>query len=250
VARPVDGDHGGAVVSYTDVTQLAQTVEDKAELVRTVAHEFRTPLTSVLGNLDLALESEGLPERARARLEVAQGNAERLVDLARDLMASSELTLPIRPARIDLSQVLAARAEAAETAADGAQVRLVVDLPEELWMRADPLRVGQAADNLLSNAIKYSPHGGVVTLRAAEACGWATLEVADTGMGISAEDREHIFDRFFRTDTARGLEIPGVGLGLSFTRMIAERHGGRLEVQSEPGCGSVFSLVLPVDGPR
>ncbi|MDQ0258746.1 signal transduction histidine kinase [Sinomonas atrocyanea] len=248
VARPVDGDRGGAVVSYTDVTQLAQTAEDKAELVRTVAHEFRTPLTSVLGNLDLALEAE-LPAAARGRLEIAQGNAERLIELARDLMASSEVTLPIRPTRIDLSAVLAARAEAVQTAADDARVRLVVDLPPNLWVQADPLRIGQAADNLLSNAVKYSPDGGVVTLRAAAACGWATVEVADTGIGISADDRPHIFDRFFRTDAARDLDIPGVGLGLSFTRMVAERHGGRLEVQSEPGSGSVFSLVLPMAGP-
>jgi signal transduction histidine kinase len=248
VARPVDGDRGGAVVSYTDVTQLAQTAEDKAELVRTVAHEFRTPLTSVLGNLDLALEAE-LPAAARGRLEVAQGNAERLIELARDLMASSEVTLPIRPTRINLSAVLAARAEAVQTAADDARVRLVVDLPPNLWVQADPLRIGQAADNLLSNAVKYSPDGGVVTLRAAAACGWATVEVADTGIGISADDRPHIFDRFFRTDAARDLDIPGVGLGLSFTRMVAERHGGRLEVQSEPGSGSVFSLVLPMAGP-
>ncbi|MGT2461544.1 histidine kinase dimerization/phospho-acceptor domain-containing protein [Sinomonas atrocyanea] len=134
VARPVDGDRGGAVVSYTDVTQLAQTAEDKAELVRTVAHEFRSPLTSVLGNLDLALEAE-LPAAARSRLEVAQGNAERLIELARDLMASSEVTLPIRPAWIDLSAVLAARAEAVQTAADAAQVRLVVDLPRSCGCR-------------------------------------------------------------------------------------------------------------------
>lgn len=250
VARPVDGERGGAVISYTDVTQLVQTAQDKAELVRTVAHEFRTPLTSVLGNLDLALDTEGLPEGARTRLQIAQGNAERLIELARDLMASSELALPIRPTRVDLSAVLAARAEAAGTTADAAQVRLVVDLPEHLWMRADPLRVGQAADNLLSNAIKYSPDGGVVTLCAAEACGWVKVEVADTGIGISAEDRERVFDRFFRTDAARGLDIPGVGLGLSFTRMVAERHGGRLEVESEPGSGSVFSLVLPLNGPQ
>lgn len=249
VARQVAGDSGSAVVSYADVTDLAQTVEDKAELVRTVAHEFRSPLTSVLGNLDLALDSEAIPAAERARLEIAQSSAERLIELARDLMASSEVTLPVRPVRCDLAGLCAARAEAVRAAADAAGVRLAVDLAPPLWARADPLRIGQAVDNLLSNAVKYSPDGGVITLSLSEDQGWASIRVRDTGMGIAPEETEQVFERFFRTDAARESAIPGVGLGLSFTRMVAERHGGRLELDSEPGRGSVFTLALPLGGP-
>ncbi|WP_415856318.1 sensor histidine kinase, partial [Sinomonas sp. G460-2] len=121
---------------------------------------------------------------------------------------------------------------------------------EPLWVRADPLRVGQAVDNLLSNAIKYSPDGGTVRLRAAQRDGWVTVEVSDRGMGIAPGEQERVFERFFRTAEARRSEIPGVGLGLALTQWIAERHGGRLEVESEPGRGSVFTLLLPVRGPE
>lgn len=249
VARPVEGPEGGAVISFGDVTALAGAVEDKAELVRTVAHEFRSPLTAVLGNLDLVLESAVLAPEDRWRLDVAQRSAERLIELAADLAVSSPDTLAVRLEAAELCAVLTARADAARLSAAAAGVQLDADLQEPLWVRADPLRVGQAVDNLLSNAIKYSPDGGTVRLRAAQQDGWVTVEVSDRGMGIAAGEQERVFERFFRTAEARRSEIPGVGLGLALTQWIAERHGGRLEVESEPGSGSVFTLLLPVHGP-
>ncbi|WP_171041209.1 sensor histidine kinase [Sinomonas susongensis] len=249
VARPVEGPEGGAVVAFGDVTALATAVDDKAELVRTVAHEFRSPLTAVLGNLDLVLESEHLDPGDRLRLEVAERSAERLLDLAADLVASSSNAIPVRLGFADLRPVLAGRADAARLAAVAAGVQLAVELDDSLWACIDPLRVGQAVDNLLSNAIKYSPDGGTITLRALRSDGWIAIEVRDSGMGISEDDRDRIFERFFRTSEARRSDIPGVGLGLALCSWIAERHGGRLEVASEPGCGSVFTLYLPASGP-
>ncbi|MEA5453443.1 HAMP domain-containing sensor histidine kinase [Sinomonas sp. JGH33] len=248
-SRPVNGPRGGAVVAFGDVTALANAAEDKAELIRTVAHEFRSPLTAVLGNLDLVLESEALTDVDRSRLEVAQRSAERLLNLAADLVASSSHSVPIRLEEADLGAVLAARAEAARLAAVAAGVHITVDVDDTLLARADPLRVGQVVDNLLSNAIKYSPDGGTVTLRGVRDDGWVTVKVRDSGMGIAPGDRERIFERFFRTSEARRSEIPGVGLGLAISSWIAERHGGRLDCESEPGQGSVFTLRLPVAGP-
>jgi signal transduction histidine kinase len=245
VARPVDGPEGGAVVAFGDVTALAGAVEDKAELVRTVAHEFRSPLTAVLGNLDLVLESEAIPQDDRLRLEVAQRSAERLLDLAADLVASSSNAIPVRPEDAEIGTLVRARAEAARLAAVAAGVRLRLDVEDPLWARVDPLRVGQAVDNLISNAIKYSPDGGTVTLRACRSDGWVRVEVHDSGMGIPPHERDLVFERFFRTSEARRSDIPGVGLGLAISSWIAERHGGRLECESEPGKGSVFTLLLP-----
>lgn len=249
VARPVEGPEGGAVVAFGDVTALATAVDDKAELVRTVAHEFRSPLTAVLGNLELVLESESLTPDDRLRLEVAERSAERLLDLAADLVASSSNTIPVLLDFADLRPILTARADAARLAAVAAGVQLAVELEDSLWARIDPLRVGQAVDNLLSNAIKYSPDGGTIALRAVHSDGWIAIEVRDSGMGISEDERERIFERFFRTSEARRSDIPGVGLGLALCSWIAERHGGRLEVVSEPRRGSVFTLYLPASGP-
>jgi signal transduction histidine kinase len=136
----------------------------------------------------------------------------------------------------------------AQAQAEAAHVDLVADVPAPLWASADPLRMGQALDNLVSNAIKYSPGGGVVKVSARKADGWVRLQVADTGMGMNPEESAKIFTRFFRTSAAREAAIPGVGLGLSITRTIVERHGGTIACSSRPGEGSTFTLTLPADG--
>jgi signal transduction histidine kinase len=244
-SRPLDGDGGGAVITFGDVTPLLEDVEAKTELVRTVAHEFRTPLTAVLGQLDLALDIPDLPAGVARRLGLAQSGAERLVRIASDLLASSAEVLPLHPARVDVGQVVRERAESALPAAAKADIAIDLDVDQPLPARADPFRVGQAVDNLLSNAIKYSPSGGTVTLSARAEDGWIAIGVADTGMGIRAEDRPLVFERFFRSDEARRAHIPGVGLGLAITKTIAERHGGELGCVSTPGKGSTFTFRIP-----
>ncbi|WP_077491061.1 sensor histidine kinase [Sinomonas mesophila] len=242
---PLDGPNGGAVATFDDVTDLMRAVDAKAELVRTVAHEFRSPLTSVLGHVELVLDDPGLSQPAASRLGVAHASAERLLRLATDLLASSSERLPVSPVPTDLAETLLERAESAQLAAKAARIRIDVDVEDPLPAQADPFRIGQAVDNLLSNAIKYSPSGGTVTLSAHTDDGWITIGVADTGMGIRPEDQPRVFERFFRSDAARRAHIPGMGLGLAITRMIAERHGGELDFESEPERGSLFTLRIP-----
>jgi signal transduction histidine kinase len=244
-ARPLEGDGGGAVLAFGDVTQLLEDVEAKTDLVRTVAHEFRTPLTAVLGHLDLALEAPDLPAGLGRRIGLAQAGAERLLRIASDLLTSSAELLPLSPSRVDVGQVVRERAESALPAAARADIAIDLDVDQPLPARADPFRVGQAVDNLLSNAIKYSHSGGTVTLSARAEDGWITIGVADTGMGIRPEDRPMVFERFFRSDDARRAHIPGVGLGLAITKTIAERHGGELACVSTPGAGSTFTFRIP-----
>ena len=112
------------------------------------------------------------------------------------------------------------------------------------------LRIGQALDNLVSNAIKYSPDGGTVSISAHTSSKWVELSVRDTGMGMSREDAAMVFKRFFRTESARRADIPGAGLGLTITKMIAERHGGSVSCVSGQGQGSTFTLTLPAEGPE
>jgi signal transduction histidine kinase len=243
-----DGGFSGAVIVYTDVTGLVEALSAKEELISNVSHEFRSPLMSILGNVDLVLdEADALSAVAAQRLEVVQRNAERLLELVSDLLVSASTVLAVHPRRTDLASLVQTTIGSAQAQADASHVSLHTDVPAPLWANADPLRISQALDNLVSNAIKYSPDGGEVTVSARTGDDWVQLQVQDTGMGISEEEASRIFTRFFRTKAARQAAIPGVGLGLSITKTIVERHGGNITCQSKPGAGTTFTMTLPAE---
>ncbi|WP_308470537.1 HAMP domain-containing sensor histidine kinase [Arthrobacter sp. ZGTC131] len=244
-----DGGFSGAVIVFSDVTGLVEALSAKEELISNVSHEFRSPLMSVLGNVDLVLdEADSLTPSGVQRLEVVQRNAERLLSLVSDLLVSASTVLSVHPRRTDLAGLIETTIGSAQAQADATNVSLSTNVPVPLWAHADPLRIAQALDNLVSNAIKYSPDGGAVTVSASSNEQWVQLQVQDTGMGISEEESERIFTRFFRTQAARNADIPGVGLGLSITKTIVERHGGRISCASKPGAGTTFTVTLPAEG--
>lgn len=241
-----DGGFNGAVIVYSDVTGLVDALGVKEELISNVSHEFRSPLMSVLGNVDLVLdEADALSSLAVQRLQVVQRNAERLLALVSDLLVSASTVLAVHPRRTDLSGLIETSIGSAQAQADATHVSLRTDVPVPLWAYADPLRISQALDNLVSNAIKYSPDGGAVTVTARSSDSGIQLEVQDTGMGISEDETPRIFTRFFRSQAARQASIPGVGLGLSITKTIVERHGGKISCVSKPGAGTTFTMTLP-----
>ncbi|MGM9472289.1 sensor histidine kinase [Pseudarthrobacter sp. YS3] len=251
-ARPLmddDGELAGAVIVYTDVTGLVEALAANEELVSNVSHEFRTPLNSILGNVDLVLEDQATSPLSAKRLEVVQRNSERLIALVSDLTLSASSALKVHPKRTDLAGLVETSIGSARAQADRSNISLVADVPSPLWAYADPLRIGQALDNLVSNAIKYSPGGGVVKITADATQDWVRLCVKDTGMGMSPEDSSRIFRRFFRADEARRAAISGAGLGLSITKTIIERHGGHISCVSHQGEGSTFTVTLPAEGP-
>lgn len=250
-ARPLtvdDGLAGGSVVLFNDVTGLMEALAAKDDIVSTVSHEFRTPLTSIIGNLDLALsDPDELSAAAVRRIEVAQRNAERLLALVSDLLMSANSTVHVHPRRTDLSGLVETSLGSAQAQADATNVSLSMAVPEPLWAHVDPLRISQVLDNLVSNAIKYSPGGGAVQVTASAADGKVLLQVKDSGMGMTAADAEKVFTRFYRSPAVRKGSIPGAGLGLSITKAIVERHGGTISCSTRPGCGSTFTVVLPAE---
>ncbi|MHC6230205.1 sensor histidine kinase [Arthrobacter sp. MMS24-T111] len=215
-----------------------------------MSHEFKNPLNSIIGNVDLVLDDiADLPPHAAKRLLVVQRNAERMIDLVADLTASASTTMNVHPKRTDLASLVETSLGSAQASAQRSHVEIAADVPSPLWAYADPLRIGQVLDNLVSNAIKYSPDGGTVSISAEADAQWVSLSVKDTGMGMSADDAARVFNRFFRAEAARQAAIPGAGLGLSITRMIVERHGGTITCQSGEGQGSTFTVTLPAEGP-
>ncbi len=250
-ARTVRGDEGqlvGATLAYTDVTEFMSALRVKDEFVASVSHELRTPLTSIRGYVDLTLDQDGLDDESRAFLEVAARNGERLQRLVADLLHTVQTdagTLHLIREPADLAAVVRDSVEASRSAAEAVGLELTCDTPDQLWALVDSQRISQVVDNLVSNAIKYTQSGSVHVALAVE--DRVQIEVVDTGIGIDAMDRDHLFTRFFRARHAQDQSIQGVGLGLSIIKSIVESHGGRIEVESEVGRGSRFQVRLPLD---
>jgi signal transduction histidine kinase len=249
-ATGADGEPVGAALACTDITDLMRALEVKEEFVATVSHELRTPLTSIAGYVSILLEDDELEAAVERKLRIVDRNTKRLTALVEALLQEAHLAdglLPLTPCEIDLAGVVAERVRAAEPVALAGGVALEYDDSPTAVVVADPERIGQVVDNLVSNAIKYTQRGGRV--RAGVVCreSGVELRVVDTGIGISPPDLERLFTRFFRTRAAMEAAIQGVGLGLSITQAIVERHGGRIEVASEVGRGTEFRVWLPAD---
>ena len=242
-----DGDLTGAVLAYSDVTELIQAVNVKDDFVATVSHELRTPLTSALAYLEL-LESGGVSADVHRQVTAARRNVLRLSHLVADLLfltrASSGSPLVDRH-RVDLAGVVREAVEGAVPDAEAAGVRLTAELPESLVADVDGMRMRQVVDDLLDNAITYSGPDGHVEVRLGESDGRIELTVADDGEGIDPADLDHVFDRFYRGANARRRQVPGTGLGLHIVKTIVEAHGGGASVESVPDEGAAVQVALP-----
>lgn len=243
-----DGEFDGTVVVFQNVTDLVDSIRSQEKFVADVSHEFRTPLTSIIGYLDLAIEDEQDEVIARY-LKTCQRNAERLLALVNSLLdAASDNSVPaLEPT--DLALLVRHSVESAQVRADNGGITLVTDLPERLRVQADKVKMSQVADNLISNAVKYTESGGTVTVTVRRSGDCAEVEVADNGIGISPKEQEKMFTNFYRTEHVRRAAIPGTGLGLAITRAFVRAHGGEITVTSEQGIGSTFTASIPVDGP-
>jgi PAS domain S-box-containing protein len=241
------------VVEVTERRRAEQEAERlKNEFFALVSHELRTPLTSIVGYLELVLEREAgdLTDQQERFLGTVERNARRLQRLVGDLLFVAQVeagTLNLERGRAELETIVRDAVAAALPRAEQLQVTVLVDAEPVPEIEGDPDRLGQLVDNLLSNALKFTPAGGTVTVALRRTVGALELTVADSGIGIPPADQGRLFDRFFRSSTAVEREIPGIGLGLSICRAIAEGHDGRIELESTVGQGTTFRVTLPLD---
>jgi two-component system, NtrC family, sensor histidine kinase KinB len=239
----------GATIVLQDVTRLMRFDELKNDLVATVAHEFRTPLTSLRMAIHLCAEEVvgPLTEKQADLIGAARDECERLQGIVDDLLNLSRIQagrLELLVERLPAAAILSAAAEAQRPAAEAAGITLAVDeLPEGLVVQADRERVGLVLSNLLANAVRHTPRGGSIALRSAARGRRVRFEVSDTGEGVPAEHQERIFEKFYRVPGARA---GAVGLGLYLAREIVQAHGGEMGVESAPGRGSTFWFTLPL----
>lgn len=246
-ARPIldeDGNFDGAVIAFHDITEMMAALEAKNDFVANVSHEFRTPLTSIQGYLDMVLEEPDLPPAdVHNYLSIASRNVDRLSSLVSDLLSTDSPTLQL--SRTDFSSLVAESVSSAAPAAELNKVRLVSDVHGPLLAWIDARRIAQVLDNFVSNAVKYSPDGGTITVRAWARGNDLLCQVQDTGMGMNTEEQTEAFTKFFRARSAIARSIPGIGLGLMISRTIVAKHGGSIELHSEPGVGTTIGFVLP-----
>jgi len=249
-ATPLYSEQGGVVgttIVLQDVTRLMRFDELKNDLVATVAHEFRTPLTSLRMAIHLcAQELVGpLTEKQADLMAAAREDCERLQSIVDDLLDLSRIQagrMSLEVAPLDAGGLLEAAAGSLRSAAEAAGVSLAVSPPATpLAVQADPERAQLVLTNLLANAVRHTPAGGRVEVQASAAGELVRFEVRDTGEGIAREHQDRIFEKFYRVPGARS---GGVGLGLYIAREIVHAHGGEVGVESEPGRGSTFWFTL------
>lgn len=241
-----DGEFDGTVVAFQDITDLIEAFRARERFIADVSHEFRTPLTSIIGYLEFAQNQNQDPAVA-TYLSTIHRNAERLLVLVTSLLeaAANDDDLALRDN--DLVDLIRHCSQSAMVRARSVGIRLVTNLPESLRVVVDGMKISQIIDNLISNAIKYTGDGGLVSVSARADGDWAELVVADTGIGMSAEDLDRVFDGFFRAEQVRRAGIPGTGLGLSLSKRMVEAHGGSIDVQSECDVGTTITVRLPVE---
>ncbi len=250
-ATPVYDDQGtitGATVIFQDVTRLRSFDQLKNDLVATVAHEFRTPLTSLRMSIHLCIEGVpgALTEKQADLLYTAREDCQRLQGIVDELLDFARIQsgrVDAHPRSIAASELVVTALAAHRAAAAAKEVQLREDtLLTSAEVLADPDRVQVVLSNLIGNAIRHTPCSGTIEVRAREAGKMVRFEVADSGDGIAKEYQQAIFQRFFQIP---GTAAGGAGLGLFICKEIVETQSGAIGVQSEPGQGALFWFTLP-----
>jgi len=269
--RDAEGRLTGYVSSHQDVSRRKGLERARSQFVTNVSHELRTPVANMKLYANL-LRMGRRPEKIQHYAQVIEEQADRLAELIQDILEMTELdsgqaVMAWKP--VSLPTIITDTVTRYQSRAEASGLTLVAKpVPPDLpVVRGDQFRLSQALGELVENAVIFTPAGGQVTVetgtteacpepfvpgpkdqgqsRRAEDQPWVTVAVHDTGPGISPEERERVFDRFFRGSLAESGHVPGTGLGLSIAREIVHAHGGRVTVESAPGQGSTFTVWLP-----
>ncbi len=243
----------GVLMLLQDVTQFKELDRMKSDFIATLSHEFRTPVTSI--NMSVDILNEGilgpLNERQKELISSAKEDCHRLTKLARELLQLSKLEsgrLQVMNEELDVRTLIDATLRPLQVQFKEKNVHLRTELAPWLpHLVADEQQISWVVTNLVTNSLKYTENGGSVTVRARTDDGSLLIEVEDTGAGIAKEHLDSIFDKFVQVKRASDSTPGSVGLGLAIAKEIVEMYGGRIWAVSEPGKGSTFSVVLPVN---
>jgi signal transduction histidine kinase len=241
---------GGYVLVRKSTAPIERSMDQMRRFMADAAHELRTPITILRTRAEVALGQERAPDRDAATFQAIERETARVGGIVGDLLTLARADTGERPVARDalyLDDAAAGAVDAVRTLAESKGVKVEVGAFEEATIIGDAALVRQLLLIVLDNAIKFTPTGGHVRLNVAAADGRAEVVVTDTGIGIPAEQLPHVFERFYRGDPARR-EADGAGLGLAIARWIADAHGARLELTSQPGAGTRLAISFPLAG--
>jgi len=249
--RNIDDEIGRLISTFNDmIGRLQKSFEQVRQFSIDASHELRTPLTIMRGEVELALRSPKSSEEYRRILASILEEVIHLSTIIDNLLTLSKADLGQQEIsfneKVNLKELMDEMLEDGEIIAMKKNISLGLKHNEELSIYGDRSRLRQLILNLIDNAVKYTPEKGEVVLSLEKENGYAKIIVQDTGIGIPKEEQSKIFNRFYRVDKGRSREQGGSGLGLSIAKWIAEMHKGRIDVESEPNKGSIFSVYLPL----
>jgi signal transduction histidine kinase len=230
--------------------ELEAASRHKSEFLATMSHELRTPLNAIIGFSQVLKQQMYGPlnERQADYVEDVLSSGQHLLNLINDILDLAKVEagrMELQPSTFELPELLENAASMVRERATRQGTGLTVTVDGSVGaMEGDERKIKQILFNLLSNAVKFTPSGGTVTLAARAEGEQVVISVQDTGIGISAEDQEKIFEEFYQVGASRTQE--GTGLGLALTRRLVELHHGRLTVESDPGVGSTFTATMPL----
>jgi len=237
------------VVLVDDRTEAHRVDAIRRDFVANVSHELKTPIGALNLLAEAVAEAKDDPDSVVRFAERMQGESERLTRLVQQIIDLSRLqndTVSDDQAVVKVAELVAEAAEHSATEAERKNIDIAVSLEEELFIQGDRAQLYAAVSNLVENAVRYSQDDSSVSVSATAGDGkTVSISVADRGVGIANNELDRIFERFYRVDPARARNTGGTGLGLSIVKHVAASHGGSVEVWSEPGSGSTFTLVLP-----
>jgi signal transduction histidine kinase len=241
----------GSVTVFNDITVLKKVDQLKSNFVSMVAHEIKSPLNSILMQLNVVLD--GLAgELTQKQKEILQKSSDRIksvTKLSTELLDLSKIESGLinqEREQLDLIELIKGQMAFYRDKADSKSIHLTMKKTKpEIWIMGNRINMEEVISNLISNAIRYSPNDGKINVWADEKSDFAKIVVSDTGFGIPQNELEHIFDRFFRVKNEKTRYINGTGLGLAIVKSIVEAHHGTIEVISDEGKGTTFSVLIP-----
>jgi two-component system, OmpR family, sensor histidine kinase SenX3 len=243
------------VIDASDESDAVRLEATRRDFVANVSHELKTPVGAMALLAEAVLDAADDPREVRRFGTKILNEANRLGTLVTELIALSRLQgaerLP-ELGTVEVDTVVAEALDRCRLAAESASIRITVDPPSGLLLNGDATLLVTALSNLLDNAVSYSPAGSPVSVSRRLVDGLVEIAVTDRGLGIAPEQQERVFERFFRIDQARSRSTGGTGLGLAIVKHVAANHGGDVQLWSQPGIGSTFTLRIPAhpDSPQ
>lgn len=244
----------GVVCVLTDVTEQEKTEQEQRDFVSNVSHELRTPLTSIKSYSEALSDGAWRDEKIAPQfLDVIQSESNRMIRMIANLLDLSKMDggqITLQTDYVDLKRIINHILDrlvfTLESDSNAGNYNFVREFTtRDIYVDIDQDRMTQVVDNILNNAVKYSPDGGTITVKIEDNHRSVIVRITDEGLGISKQDAEKLFDRFYRVDKARSREQGGSGLGLAISKEVIELHGGSIWVDSVEGEGSTFNFELP-----